>query len=385
MTLSRRKADHHLNHKGSPMRSTSRKIIVLLSALALTVTAAACSSSSSSSSAGGSANSGSSASDGVTYSPAQVAAATGTYKVVPIFAVPKTLPEHYTFAFLNPDLNYPYFAIWSQGMQAAAKFYGVTLDQADLGLKYDTELAAFQQVVIKNPSVIGSNPMNEATYNAATKDGVKIVLIDGTYKNVPHFGVSDQQVGKLSVDSIATQVEAKMSGAWNGRKVDVVGMSEPSCSPCDARVQAALGEAEAKWNTPAADTFRLVPQGNDPRTSAQAAFTDFLTAHPHDAIVIVYGDDESVVGAVDATKANHRNADVVALSNGGDTTARQALRDPSNAGILLGSVDYQPYAEGWNWIEAAIATEMGKSFGTYNVDRVLTPQNVNQYYPNDTK
>ena len=46
---------------------------------------------------------------------------------------------------------------------------------------------------------------------------------------------------------------------------------------------------------------------------------------------------------------------------------------------------YQSRAEGWNWVEAAIATAMGKSFETFRVDRVLTAANVGQFYPEDQK
>ena len=84
-----------------------------------------------------------------------------------------------------------------------------------------------------------------------------------------------------------------------------------------------------------------------------------------------------------AAKAANRSADILAVTNGGDAAARAALRDKSNAGILVASIDYQPYAEGWNFIEAAIATAMGQKFDTFKVDRVLTAANVDSFYPND--
>jgi ABC-type sugar transport system substrate-binding protein len=99
-------------------------------------------------------------------------------------------------------------------------------------------------------------------------------------------------------------------------------------------------------------------------------------------LVVSYG-DEAVIGSINAAKAANRGGDILAVSNGGDTAARLALRDHSDDGILVAAVDFQPYAEGWNWVEAAIATAMGKRFGTFTVQRVLTSADVNQYYPND--
>jgi ABC-type sugar transport system substrate-binding protein len=320
---------------------------------------------------------------GATHTAAEIAAATGTYHVKPLFAVPEKLPKKYRLAFLNPGLSYPYFATWSAGMKAAAKFYGVDLDEADLNFKYDTQLDQYKQVAVKGPDVVGSQPMNDAVYSQAKRDGVKIVLIDGTFKDVPHFGVDDEQVGKLSIDTMASAAKARMSGVWKGRKVDVVGLTAPNCAPCDARVKASFADAEATLGIPAANTTMLTPPGQDPTTSAGSTFNDFLTAHPDDAVLVVSYGDEPVIGSINAAKAANRGGDVLAVSNGGDTAARLALRDSSNKDILVAAVDFQPYAEGWNWVEAAIATAMGQPFGTFAVQRVLTSANVDQYYPDD--
>src|SRR5882762_2247167 len=90
---------------------------------------------------------------------------------------------------------------------------------------------------------------------------------------------------------------------------------------------------------------RLSPPGQDPTTSAGSTFTDFLTAHPNDAVLVVSYGDEPVIGSINAAKAANRGGDILAVSNGGDTAARLALRDSSNKDILLAAVDFQPYAE----------------------------------------
>jgi ABC-type sugar transport system substrate-binding protein len=324
---------------------------------------------------------------GAVYTPAEVAAATGVYKVKPIFAVPRKLPQSYTFAFISPGESYPYFAEWQAGMQAAAKFYKVHLETADLNFQYQNSVTAYQQLSLKNPQVIGtgSGPMNAPLYNAITKNGSKIVLIDATYKNVPNFGVNDVQVGQLAVQLLKKPAEQKMAGPWKGKKIDVVGMSAPNCPPCDARVRASFAEAKSELGIPSSHDSFLIPPGQDPTTSAQSTFSQWLTAHPNDAALVVSYGDEPVVGAVNAARADNRSGDVLGVSNGGDPVARAALRNLSDKGVLVAAIDYEPYQEGWNWIEAAIATELGKPFGKYQVDRVLTSQNVNTYYPNDQK
>lgn len=323
---------------------------------------------------------------GPAYTPAEVAAATGSYKVQPLFAVPKQLPRKYRIVFLNNGKSNAFFATWSQAMSDAAKFYGVDFQDIDLNFQYENELSDLQQLAAaQKPDVVGANVMNVAVDNQIKQYGAKLVMIDGSFANVPNYGVPDAQVGQLAIQTLAPDAKTKMAGAWKGRKVDVVGMSAPNCSPCDARVKAGFAEAESSLGIPAADTFMLTPQGQDPTSASQSSFTDFLTAHPHDAVLVMSYGDEPVIGAVNATKAVHRGSDILAVTNGGDAAARTALRDPSNAGILIASIDYQPYAEGWNFIEAAVATELGQPFQPYKVDRVLTAANVNTYYPNDKK
>ena len=357
-------------------KSSSRRTLAVAAAFAIAITLAACSSGGT-----GGAKSGGSG----TYTAAEVAAGSGAFKVKPLFAVPKTLPKKYSFAFLNNGKSNAFFATWSQGMTDAAKFYGVNFSEADLNFKYEDELSAYQQLAVKQPDVVGANVMNSAVYNAITKDKSKIVMIDGSFKNVPHYGVPDAQVGQLAIQTLADPAKAKIAGDWKGKKLDVVGMSAPNCAPCDARVKAAFTEAETTLNVPAANTTMLTPQGQDPTSASQSTFNDFLTAHPNDVVLVMSYGDEPVIGAVNAAKAAGRGGDILAVTNGGDEAARAAVRDTSNKGILIGSIDYQPYAEGWNWIEAAIATAMGKHFSAFTVDRVLTPANIDSYYPNDKK
>lgn len=363
--------------------SSTRRPGVSVCALLVAASLAACSSSGSESSSSAATNSSASGSDSATFTAAEVAAGSGSYQVKPLFAVPKNLPKKYRIVFLNNGKSNAFFATWSQGMKDSAKFYGVDFQDTDLDFKYENELSAYKQLAVQQPDVVGANVMNDAVANQIGQDGAKLVMIDGTYKDAPNYGVPDAQVGQLAIQTLAPEAKAKVAGAWKGRTVDVVGLTAPNCSPCDARVKAAFAEAESSLNIPATRTFMLAPQGQDPSSASQSTFTDFLTAHPNDAVLVMSYGDEPPIGAVAAAKAANRSSDVLAVTNGGDQAARAALRDKSNAGILIASIDYQPYAEGWNFIEAAIATELGKPFFQFQVNRVLTAANVDHYYPND--
>lgn len=366
-----------------------RRRAALLCVLAAAASVAACSSGAATTSGSGS-GSGSitvaASLAGQRYTPAEVAAASGSYAVKPLFAVPKKLPKKYRIVFLNNGKSNAFFATWSQSMYAAAKFYGVSFQDIDLNFLYENELSDLRQLATtQTPDVVGANTMNSAVDNQIKLYHAKLVMIDGSFGNAPNYGVPNAQVGQLAIQVLTPYYRTKIAGAWKGKKVDVVGMTAPTCSPCDARVQAGFAEAESTLGIPKANTFMLTPQGQDPTTASQSTFAAFLTSHPNDKVLVMSYGDEPVIGAVNAAKAAHRSADVLGVTNGGDAAARAAIRDTSNAGILVASIDYQPYAEGWNFIEAAIATELGQPFQTFKVDRVLTAANVDTYYPNDPK
>jgi len=319
-----------------------------------------------------------------TWTAAEVSEASGARQVVPLFAVPKDVGD-LQLAFANPGLSYPFFAEWSAGMHDAADFYGVKLDEVDLNFAYDTALSAYEQMSVKSPAVVGSGggAFNAAVVEAATGNDSKVVVIDGALDGAKDFGVSDKKVGSLAVTTLTDAANEKLAGDWKGRDLYIVGVSAANCPPCDARIEQSFADAAAAWDIPADHQMRLEPVGTDPTTSAADTFTDYLTSHPDAVTLVVSYGDATVVGAVNAAKSADRAGDVLAVCSGGDASARAALRDPDNAGVLVGAVDYQPYSEGWNWVEAAIATNLGEDFGTYEVTRVLTADNVDEFYPDD--
>ncbi|GAA1784933.1 hypothetical protein GCM10009682_03850 [Luedemannella flava] len=127
--------------------------------------------------------------------------------------------------------------------------------------------------------------MNSAVYNQITKDGAKVVMIDGTFPDVPRCGVPDEQVGQLAIKQLGEPAKAKIAGDWKGKKLLIAGMTAPNCGPCDARVKAAFAQAKADLGVGDGDTFMLTPAGQDPTSASQSTFADFLTAHPDNVVL----------------------------------------------------------------------------------------------------
>ena len=311
-----------------------------------------------------------------TFSSQEVATGSKDRVTTALFAVPKGTAK-LKLRFLNPGLSVPTFKDWETGMKDAAAFYGQDLLDVDLNMKTDAIQTAYDNIAVKGVDVLGGGAgrIDDATLAAAKRDKVPVVLIDQSSSTLPWFGVDDAQVGTLAAEQMLTTVKQRLSGPWKGAKIKYIGLSAANCVPCDARVKAGAVVFQKELGLGGADVTLVAP---DPGTAdkIQAATVDYLTAHPNDKVIGI----GFAAGAVKAAVAEKRTADVLIAGLGGDSVDRSALRDPANKDVFVGAVDFNPYAEGWNWVEAAIATKLGQKFTNYKVARFLTPQNVNEFY-----
>ncbi|HLV99673.1 MAG TPA: substrate-binding domain-containing protein [Ktedonobacterales bacterium] len=314
-----------------------------------------------------------------TFTPQEVDQATGVYHVVPVYAVPKHLPKKYKLAFINPDLSVPSFQAWSQGMQAAAKFYGVTLIQTDVQHHFENEDSAFQTLAVQNPDVVGAHPGDAALLAAAQADGIPLITMDNQVPGALFFGIPDNGFGSLGGQALATAAQQKLQSDWKGRNLVFVGLDADPCDACNARVKAGL--AAVRQSLSVSDANALDVNGYGPTDHPQATMTDVLTAHPNDVFIVLPINDEYGVGALQALQSANRLKDGLVVTLGCDAAGQQALRNADYNGSDIGCVDANPWAEGWNWVEAAIATALGHNYQAYNVHRVITSAQINQIYP----
>lgn len=122
--------------------------------------------------------------------------------------------------------------------------------------------------------------------------------------------------------------------------------------------------------------IRLVEK-NASVDAIQTRMTDVITANPGAAFVVATLDDESGGGAFNAIRRAGLENLARLATIGGDNLAISNLLLGSPT--YVASVDGKPYCEGWNWVEAAIATHNGKEFRPYPLTSVITPANVNDF------
>jgi ABC-type sugar transport system substrate-binding protein len=182
--------------------------------------------------------------------------------------------------------------------------------------------------------------------------------------------------GELAAQAALPRLESD----WQGRNLIYVGLGESTCEPCDIRVREGLAAAREIIDIPDENVVLLDTGGLTDQ--ALTVMTDTLTAHPNDVMILVGLNDESSVGALQAIKAQNRTQDAILVSLGADRLGRDAMRNDSD-GVLVAMVDFNPWAEGWTWVEAAIAVAEGETFAPYDISRVITRENIDELFPDD--
>lgn len=288
--------------------------------------------------------------------------------------------QNVTFGFINWAISYPFFKEWSNGMKAATKLFGIKFLELDSNWNTGGQTALFDQLIAQGADVIGAMPGNQVMVSKANAAGVKFIVIDTIIPGSAFIGIPDKKAGELAGNHLGKALKEKLAGPWKGRKILYLGFGGAGCSQCTTRVQSALATIR---------TYHPATRGQYPTMGdiegVQRFVTDILTSHPSPkwGFVMTSFGDEPLVGAANALKAAKRLKDGLIVTQGGDSTGRKLVRD--FPGTVIGSVDFNPFSEGFNWVIAGLAYLKGKHFSQYPVTSILTLANVNKLYPNDPK
>ena len=251
--------------------------------------------------------------------------------------------------------------------------------QGNAATKYDRETDIFDTLAAQKIDAIGAHPGNTVIAQKAKKAKMPFTTIDSVVKGAAHLGVPDVQAGTLAAQLLVPEIKKRLAGPWKGKQVFFVGLGVPGCTPCEVRPHTAL---DVLKKSIAIEGSQFTTEYATPEVG-QKFMTDVMTAHPNSVFAIVPLNDESLIGVIPALKAAGKLDDAVSVTLGGDPAGRKLLRE--NPNTVVAAIDFNPFAEAWNWVAASIAQLQGKKFKPYRLSTTLTPQNVDKLYPNDSK
>lgn len=152
------------------------------------------------------------------------------------------------------------------------------------------------------------------------KNCIPIVQVTVPYKNVPVFGLSNQDDGKLMGSYLG---DFAVKHNWTSG-VDILVSQNPAFgADVTDRMTQCMNAAKAKV-TNAAVSYLDVGAGTD---TTQTATTNWLTAHPNSHHVLACGfADAFAIGMNNAFKAANRVADGAVVGTGGAQNARDLIK-----------------------------------------------------------
>jgi ABC-type sugar transport system substrate-binding protein len=237
--------------------------------------------------------------------------------------------------------------------------------------------------------VIGTmiNDSDNALLQRTEADGSILLLSGPSFSDPPAEAPSvypidiDAQMGTEVGNMLGEEAESRLADEWSGRNVVFIGVGNDDEQIVKVRTDSALAAVREYVEVDDDDVVRLDTDGDI--ANAQSMTLDALTSHPDDVVVIAPLNDETGVAAAQAVRDARRQADAIVVLHGGGVFARDAIRNDSDD-LLVGAIYQNAYAEGWAWVEAAIAVYLGDEFEPlYTEHPRITPENVDELFPDD--
>lgn len=315
------------------------------------------------------------------WDPAEVTAASGPEKCVPVAAIPKTLSQPWKLGFVHMLKSHPFHGVVGQGAADAAAFYGVEFIEGDTGGQGGTAMIEVANtVLLEEPDVItfiGQGPATRDPIAQAAYDSGTILLgIDsGKSDWSPYvYGIGDARSGSTAGKLMAEGLEEKMAGAWKGRELFFVEMTHSGIAICLDRTGALRDVVVAAQGLDEEHVILADNANVDPT----AFLLDQLTAHPDGVFAFTGCWDGMAIAPYNAAKEAGREEDLMMVTMGGDQTPAEMLACKPVG--FYGYLEFQPYCEGWNWVVTALAVLEGERYEPYTPQILTTQGTIEERY-----
>jgi ABC-type sugar transport system substrate-binding protein len=307
------------------------------------------------------------------WAPENVTAATGNEKCVPLATLPKTLSNAKKIGFVGANNAHPFHGLVQQGIEAAAKFYGVEFVNMDAAGNPVLDLA--ETMMTQDVQAIGvlgqgMDTIDPIGASAQEKSIIFIPADSGKTEYSPYtYGVADALSGKRGGELLAEGVKKKMEAEWAGRELFFLEATYNAIPACVARTG---GAKKAFVEAMGLDEEHVIQFDAAVGTIADMIQAT-LTANPDAVFGMIPCWDQLGVDPWNVAKEAGRGGDVMLVTLGGDKPyADLLITKPEN---YYGYVEFQPFCEGWGWAETAIALLEGIPVVNY-VPRTVTTQDT---------
>ena len=189
------------------------------------------------------------------------------------------------------------------------------------------------------------------------------------------YGIPDARAGGTAGGMLAEGVRQRLAGDWKGRELFFVEFTHSAIPACVVR-PGCFRTAFAKQMELDADHLIMADIAGG--QSAQDLMAAALTAHPKGAFGLTGCWDQLGIDPYNTAREAGRGSDVVLVSMGGDKPPADLLVTKPEG--YYGYIEWQPFAEGWGWVETSLAILEGLQAQPYQTRRVTTQADIDARY-----
>src|SRR5258708_30204176 len=189
------------------------------------------------------------------WKPEEVVAGCGVDKCQPLATLPKKFSDTWKLAFVTADKGNPFHGAFSEGIKAAAKFYGVDFIEADAaGGAGSVFLDLANTLFLQKPDaigVLGQGPDTFEPIGAAAQDKNVIFLPADSGKSEYSsyiYGIPDTIAGKTAGDLLAQGLQQPQRPDSTGKDLYFVEFTHSAIPACVNRTGGFRTEFAAKMS-----------------------------------------------------------------------------------------------------------------------------------------
>lgn len=313
----------------------------------------------------------------------EVTSGTGVEKCQPLAKLPKKFKNDWNLAFVTWSRANPYHGTAQKGMVAASEFYGVKFSDLDAGAPQGgtVMIDLAEQLMLYEPDVIGVLGQGPETFepiaaSAFDKDIVFLSVDSGKSEYSPYvYGIPDRRSGGVGGKMLAEGISEKMKNDWSGRELFFIEFTHTGIPAC---VNRTAGFREAFAKEMGLDKSNLIMADVAGGQSPQDLMAAALTARPKGVFGLTGCWDQLGIDPWNAGKEAGRGKDMMLVTLGGDKPPADLLITKPEG--YYGYVEWQPFCEGWGWVETSLAILEGERFKPYETRYLTTQKNIDVRY-----
>lgn len=295
--------------------------------------------------------------------------------------------RHYRIAFANLSENLPFCVDVRRGLEKASQAAGnIDLILADNQLDPDVAVAVAERFTHQKPDLVIEYQVDETLGNRLMsmyqQENIPVIAVDIPMVGATFFGVDNYRVGQVAGVALGEWIRNNWSG-----DLDHLVILEQTCSGSlpEARIQGQVeGLVSILGPIPMEKQIR-VDLENSVSISREKITALLKQIQRGRHIAFITFNDEAALGAMQAARQLNRLDDVIIVGQGADRAMRAELRRPDTR--VLGSTDYLAERYGELLVSLALRILRGESvppavyIQSFFACNFITPQNINQYYP----